>query len=83
MTEGYFETFRRWFSPEELERARRELGSPDDIIDRNRRLEEMLRAADQRDHLWWFMKQVGVALAALLGVAVTLRTLLPPGLWPW
>ena len=81
--EQYLVVIQRRMSPREADEILREMGPPEEIRDLTRRVKTWRRAEDQRSMAWQFAKRVGIALATLLGVAVTLRSLLPAGWWPW
>ena len=81
--ERYFEIGRWWMSPEELDALRKELGSAEDILERHRQIEKLVKSSENREALWQFMRRVGAAFVALMAAAVTLKALLPEAWWPW
>lgn len=69
-------------TPAELEQIRKAQGDPDEIVERTRQVDRIIKRAEHREEIWQFVKMVGVAFAAMAGALATVKAILPPGWWP-
>lgn len=81
--ERYLEVMRRSGTPDEWERVRQEIGSPQKIIDHHLAVLRLIKAAEKREDRWRFFLWVSASFVAVISALGAIKQLLPPGVLPW
>lgn len=78
----YFEVLQKWLSPDELDKLRRELGSPEQILEDRARVQALVNRAERRDAVWAFLRTAALAFVSIVGLLATMKAILPAGWLP-
>lgn len=78
----YVEAMNEWMSREELVLVRKELGSPEQIVERVRATKLLLERHEQWKGVMTFLYRMTAAVMAFLAFLAALKTILPAGWWP-
>lgn len=77
----YIEALEEWMSRDELTMVRKELGSPEQIVDRAKATKLLLERHEQWKAVMTFLKRTFAALVAFLALLGAIKALLS-GWWP-
>ncbi len=81
--EAYLRLFQSYASPLEAQQFLRDIGSIDDIRERNAIVLLMIRERQGRVAVWQFLKTASIYFVSAVGLVATIRSILPVEWLPW